>query len=87
MAFEDARKLADILAGVQNIQDVPAALKEYENARIVRCAACQGFSRSGSDVLGEYHKIFIFRPLGELIVKFIQWSQPFMLRFLYVPEA
>ena len=87
MAFEDARRLAEQLGGVRDTSQVPAALKEYERRRVVRCAACQGFSRSGSDVLGEYHKIFIIKPLGELIVKFIQWSQPFMLRYLYTPDV
>jgi zeaxanthin epoxidase len=50
-AMEDVFVLTDLLSGVRDRRDIPAALQEYYKRRILRSAAVQGMSRLSSDVI------------------------------------
>lgn len=50
-AIEDAKVIAEELAAISSRSEVPVALREYRNRRLLRSATVQGLSRFASDII------------------------------------
>merc|ERR1712070_280919 len=50
-AIEDAKVIAEELATISSRSEVPGALREYRNRRLLRSATVQGLSRFASDII------------------------------------